>query len=302
MLVIPKHSLRNSSCFGCLLLALLCSSSQVQPLYEGPCLDISSGSWLDEFNDGVLCDPCCVLVPPLDPSSSVTHASRLGPATPSLSASEATALFTTRHAQPTVAAATTSAGLPSGGSGITTLGHMSVQSVVSATTSHSPTPATTSSVPITFPSSGVDPSKLSTQSPPVPSSTVSTTTTPSYANVQTPKLSATVIAVIAVVSFIGLLSLVLGTLVYIRLRARQQGHFSRQLSNAEAGILASLNQTNYSHGVVSPVTGSTPAPPRPRNPYEGIVPPDTPLLPPDSIPVRHLNVPSPGIQTAAGRR
>ncbi|KAL4069492.1 hypothetical protein J3A83DRAFT_3570678 [Scleroderma citrinum] len=271
-------------------------------------------SQLKHRESGLVCDPCCMVVPLLGKPTSIIHTSLLGflEPVPSSSASAITAwqTFTSGVSQPSTTAAMMSSEWALGGSGITTLSQTGSQSALPSTVSAPPI----SSVPRLLPSNthsaglsaviGEGTSSQTTQSP-LPSSTIHTTSSSPSTNSRTAKPSATLIAVIAIASFLGLLSLVLGILLYIRLRRPPHGPRSRQLSHAETGNLASLNRSHNFPGRALSVVGSTfqstLAPSRPRNPFEGIVPPDTPLLPPDPTPpVIHLNVSSPRLRTAAG--
>ncbi|KIK28645.1 hypothetical protein PISMIDRAFT_591155 [Pisolithus microcarpus 441] len=274
---------------GFLFLVTLPSYARDESVYEGPCLPITLGSWLYEFGeDALVCDPCCVVILPVDnPTLSVTVASlpsatslssSLRPAsTSSLSASTTSALY---------ALTTPFITLHSTGPG-TYFGQVQ-ESGSNPGCAGSQSLAFTALSPITFPPT-LTPSPVSS---PLPASTTPyMVTLPNDANVRMSKPSATVIAVISIASFLGLASLVLAALLYARARRSQQ-HSRIRVSDSEVGNL------NMSKDWTAP--GETP--PRPRNPYEGFIPSHVPLLPPDpGPPVIHVTASSPGLQAPIER-
>ncbi|KAI6031914.1 hypothetical protein BKA83DRAFT_591155 [Pisolithus microcarpus] len=226
------------------------------------------------------CDPCCVVILPVDnPTLSVTVASL--PSATSLSSS-------LRPASTSSLSASTTSALYALTTPFITLHSTGPGTYFGQDCAGSQSLAFTALSPITFPPT-LTPSPVSS---PLPASTTPyMVTLPNDANVRMSKPSATVIAVISIASFLGLASLVLAALLYARARRSQQ-HSRIRVSDSEVGNL------NMSKDWTAP--GETP--PRPRNPYEGFIPSHVPLLPPDpGPPVIHVTASSPGLQAPIER-
>ncbi|KAH7924892.1 hypothetical protein BV22DRAFT_478280 [Leucogyrophana mollusca] len=142
----------------------------------------------------------------------------------------------------------------------------------------------------------------STSSTGIPALQVSSKSAPTSSSAagdsQPQQLSATIIAVIAVLSFVGLLSLVLGTVVFISTRRRRLERIQQMVdvegqpapvgsrfsvsTRVSAISRHSLPLASYNAASLSRNQSYAPSigrPYRPPNPYEGVISPNTPLLP-----------------------
>ncbi|KAI6153414.1 hypothetical protein BKA82DRAFT_27918 [Pisolithus tinctorius] len=286
MLAISWHrhpSKLGRAWLGFLFLVTLPSHAHDEHLYEGPCLPLRLESWLYEFgDDAVVCDPCCVVILPADdPPLLVTVGS-----SPSVTSSHA---FTTPSIVLPSTVSQTYSGQAQESGGIP--GCVSSHSTASctATTPVTPSLAFTALSPTTFsPTLAFSP----LTSPPPGSTAPYAMSRPNNANVQTSELSATVVAVIAIASFLGLASLLLGVLLYARARRSSQRRSRIRISDSELGNSNTSRDWSASGKIL----------PRPRNPYEGLVPSHVPLLPPDpGPPVIHVTALSPRLRTAVVR-
>ncbi|KAF9229514.1 hypothetical protein BS17DRAFT_25443 [Gyrodon lividus] len=163
-------------------------------------------------------------------------------------------------------------------------------------------------VPSSASTTSLPPTDSAATAPSPASPFVSVTPYPSEAAAQTPKLTPTLIAIITVLSFLALLSLVLGVYVFTRTRRQRRARIQRQreietralTSDSMHLVTSSSYGGTQSTGAIS-ISRGRPAPPRPRNPYEGIIPPHIHLLPsdPGDNPTMHLTMPYPRPQTAS---
>ncbi|KAI6134020.1 hypothetical protein EV401DRAFT_2064196 [Pisolithus croceorrhizus] len=284
---------------GFLFLVTLPSYARDESVYEGPCLPITLGSWLREFGeDALVCDPCCVVILPVDnltlpgtvaslPSATSLSGS-LRPSSASSSVRPTASLLSASATSALHALTTSFITLPSTVPG--TYSGQVQESGSSPGCAGSQSLAFTALSPLTFPPTLTSSPVIS---PPPASTTLYMVTLPNDANVHMSKPSATVVAVVSIASFLGLASLLLAALLYARARRSSQQRSRMHISDSEVGSL------DTSEDWTAP--DETP-PPRPRNPYEGFIPSHVPLLPPDpGPPVIHVTVLSPGLQTAIGR-
>ncbi|KAF8845268.1 hypothetical protein BDN67DRAFT_1065153 [Paxillus ammoniavirescens] len=198
---------------------------------------------------------------------------------------------------PTTSLPTTLTGTPSS---VSSALPESMPSVFSVTlpppTISSPFPTSTISLP---------PTDSAPTAPSLASPSVSVTPYPSEAAAQTPKLTATLIAIITMLSFLALMSLLLGICMFTRTRRQRLARIQRQRESETRSLSTDSMHlvTPYVYGGTQSIDPISPglAPPRPQNPYEGIIPPHTPLLPsyPEDNRIMRLAVSSPRPRTAS---